>query len=694
MPPTLPSSPAESSEPIPFPGASAGIEAGWLHEQSHLSLIIDSAPNGIILVDSDGAIELVNKQVEKMFGYHRSELLGKSVDLLLPERFREHHPDVRRGYHMRPSARAMGAGRDLFGRRSDGSEFPLEIGLNPIPTSAGTWVLGSVVDITERKLVEAKLRETVRLKSEFLANMSHEIRTPMNVIIGMSSLMLETELTSEQREFAEVISSGAESLLTIINDILDFSKIEAGKLEIHVQEFDLNATVEEAAGFLAEAAGRKGVEMTCRSGPEMPPVLGDAMRIRQVLVNILGNAVKFTEKGEINLTMTCEPAGASGMHARFEIQDTGIGMSAQTLERLFEAFSQGDGSHTRRYGGTGLGLAISKKLVDLMGGSIGGRSKLGEGSTFWFTIPLEIRAGEVYEQPALHTSLQGCRALVIDDNPNNRSILAAQLGNWSMEVTTASDAVDGLALLRAAHADHQPYDVILLDFKMPGINGLDLARILRADPALASTPIFLLTSHVGRKTHAEAKQAGVDVQMTKPVQSRQLREALTGFLTAPRRVAAVAGVQGVTARGVAPGMGTAKDDRSPVRNSPVLLLVEDNAGNRQVVITQLKRMGYLCDVATNGVEALAAIRSKHYALVLMDLQMPAMDGLEATAAIRAYEDKEDDPIRIIAMTANAMVGDRERCLAAGMDDYLAKPFRPRELDVILRRWLAPSKEAT
>ena len=682
----LPPAPAELAGPALDPLLSQGIDAARLQEQRHLSLIIDSAPNGMILVDGSGVIELVNKQVEKMFGYGRSELLGKSVELLLPERYRERHPSLRGGYHREPNARAMGVGRDLFGRRKDGSEFALEIGLNPIPTTAGTWVLSSVVDITERKLVEAKMLETARLKSQFLANMSHEIRTPMNVIIGMSNVLLETMLSAEQREYSQMIANGAESLLTIVNDILDFSKIEAGKLEITSHEFDLNTAVEEAAGFLAESAGRKGIELTCQSGPAAPLTRGDGLRIRQILINILGNAVKFTERGEVNLTMTWEPMArepkdTAGLLARFEVRDSGIGMSTETLTGLFEPFSQGDGSLTRRYGGTGLGLAISKKLVDLMGGQIGARSEAGQGSTFWFTVPLEISADQESKQPALYSSLAGCRALVVDDSESNRKILAAQMGYWSLDVTTANGAAEGLALLRTGLAGNRPYDVILLDYKMPGINGLDMARILRADPALAATPIFLLTSYCGRKIYEEATQAGVDMQMTKPVRSHQLHDALGRLLTEPRK----APVSPTTSRTA----GT--EGHHPARKSGKVLLVEDNAGNRQVALTLLDRLGYACDVAVNGTEALAAVRSQNYKLVLMDLQMPNMDGIEATSAIREFEGNKRS-IRIIAMTANAMVGDRERCLAAGMDDYLAKPFRPRELDDMMNRWMDVEEE--
>ena len=377
--------------------ASEGMDFQRLQQPLPLSQIIlpqiiDFAPNGLILVNPTGAIELVNQQVEKMFGYTRQELLGKSVEVLLPERARTAHQGMRAAYYGHPGARELGAGRDLFGQRKDGAEFPVEIGLNPLATERGTWVLSSVVDITERKLAEEKIQESTRMKSAFLANMSHEIRTPMNVIMGMSNLMLDTELSADQRDYAEMIAAGAESLLRIINDILDFSKIEAGKLEVVSVDFDLSATVEEAAAFLAETAGRKKVELTCQTPPEALVFRGDPTRIRQMLINIIGNAIKFTSAGEVNVTASWEPlesAPQSAVLARFEVRDTGIGMGEKTRGSLFEPFSQGDGSQTRRHGGTGLGLAISKKLAELMGGRIGCESELGKGSRFWFEIPFK-----------------------------------------------------------------------------------------------------------------------------------------------------------------------------------------------------------------------------------------------------------------------------------------------------------------
>jgi len=630
-----------------------------LDELGHLSRIIDSAPNGMILVNADGFIQLVNRQVESMFGYQREELLGKSVDILLPERARAIHSGKRAGYRGDPAPRAM-AGRELLGQRKDGSDFPVEVGLNPMPTEAGTWVLSSVVDITQRKLAQAQIQESARLKSEFLANMSHEIRTPMNVIMGMSNLILETDLPTAQRNYAEMIASGAESLLTILNDILDFSKIEAGKLEIAEMEFDLTATVEDAAGFLAEAAGRKKLELTCEVLPQPPILRGDPMRIRQVLINIIGNAVKFTNHGEVNVTVRWEPEASL-----FEVRDTGIGMNEKTRTGLFQAFFQGDGSQTRQYGGTGLGLAISKKLVELMGGAIGVESEPGNGSTFRFMLPLKLAIGGATLAPAPPEDLHGCRALVIDDNATSRGILAAQLGPL-VEVTTARDASEGLALLRAAK-----HDVAIVDCGMPAIDGLQLVRLLRADRALSALPIVLLTSYGGYRSCDEARQLGIEHYLIKPVPCRQLRDALVRILTVPRRPA--------PADQIKPAL-------NPRSNHPRLLVVEDNAGNQCVVESLLSRLGYGCDTVENGQEAVRALQKQNYSLVFMDLQMPLMDGLEATVAIRQSEGSTRRT-RIVAMTANAMLGDRERCLAAGMDDYLSKPFRPHQLRDVLQRWL-------
>jgi len=670
--------PRLDADTVPHLSPAERIDVERLAQQSHVSLIIDSAPNGMILVNSSGTIELVNKQVERMFRYERSELLGKNVEILLPTPLQWNDAAMRSGYDVEPVSRVMGLGRDLFGRRKDQSEFPVEIGLNSIPTTAGPWLLRSVVDITERKRAEAKLQETTRLKSQFLANMSHEIRTPMNVIMGMSNLMLETELGPEQKGYAEMISNGAESLLTIINDILDFSKIESGKLEITEGEFDLTGAVEDATSFFAETATRKGIELVCHALPTPGNVLGDAGRIRQVFVNLIGNAVKFTEQGSVQVSMTWKDIGPGRMSARFEVRDSGIGMSEKTLQSLFEPFTQADGSVTRRHGGTGLGLAISKKLLDLMGGEIGAISALGVGTTAWFTLPLNQAAPGLTETAS--SSLAGYRVLVIGDSEASRRILESQLVDWGVTVTTSADALTATEVLLGSGDPNGRYDAILLDNNLDGTNGLDPIRMIRSDQQLAGIPVVLLTRDSGLKSYDEAHEVGVDVYLSKPIQSPRLHEVLERLLREPRNV-----------RETESRSPAFPDESGSLRSHSKLLLVEDNAGNRQVTVTMLSRLGYSCDVAVNGLEATRLARSAAYPLVLMDLQMPEMDGFTAADEIRK-SDREGHHTRVVAMTANAMVGDRERCLAAGMDDYLPKPFRLRELEHMVIKWLGKVEE--
>ncbi len=650
--------------------------------RDQLSLIIDSAPAGMVMVNQKGLINLVNKQAEQMFGYNRGELFGKPLEMLIPKGQRDHHPQLRESYFTSPTSRPMGKGRDLRAVRKDGSEFQVEIGLNPIPTSDGLWVLGSVIDITERKLAEQRMLETAQLKSEFLATMSHEIRTPMNVIVGMSHLLQETELNAEQRGFAEMISNGAQSLLTIINDILDFSKIESGKLEIVSEPFRLDREVGDAVKFLAEQASRKSLELTCEIAPELSlEVTGDFVRIRQVLINMVGNAIKFTERGEVNVTVTCAHREQDRMLARFEIQDTGIGMSPKTLATLFEPFSQGDGSYARKYGGTGLGLAISKKLVELLGGSVGVESEFGQGSKFWFTVRLGIDHRHDQAEPwvASRMDLAGTRALVVDNSATNRTILTSQLSSWSVECAEAADGLQALALLRQARTAGDPYELVLLDHGMPGMTGLDLARIIRADRSISATMLVLLTSYSDRNIREESAQVGIDVYLSKPVLAHQLREALTRLLSRPRKEPP-------------PAEPVEKIRPRAASHADPVLVVEDNPGNREVAVRMLARHGLRSEVASNGNEAIRAVQKRHYPLVLMDLQMPEMDGFEATAQIR--KNQGDKHVPIVAMTANAMRGDREKCLASGMDDYIAKPIHPAELAEVIHRWLPPDPPAS
>ena len=647
----------------------------------------------------DGRILDANAAAIDAYGYSRKELLSLSIR------------DIRLDGSSNLTAEQMeqadreGILFETVHRRKDGATFPAEISSKGVTIEGERVVISVIRDITERKESEkrlmstnmeleaanAKARELAiqadnanRAKSEFLANMSHEIRTPMNGVIGMTGLLLDTELSPEQRQYAEIVRGSGESLLTLLNDILDFSKIETGRLEIAAIDFDLRSNLEDTAELLAVKAREKGLELTCLIEPSVPVMLrGDPGRLRQVLVNLGGNAIKFTNQGEVVIRASLEEETEQRARVRFSVRDTGIGIPPDKRDDLFSPFTQVDSSATRKYGGTGLGLAISRQLAELMGGSVGFTSEEGKGSTFWFTALFGKQPDLPSLEPSPLADLSGTRVLVVDDLESNRLLVATLLHGWGCVSAEVADGESALRELMDAALRGEPWNVALLDMHMPEMDGAELGRRIKETPEIRDTRLIMLTSFGERGDGTRFLDIGFAGYLTKPLRQSHLRECLS-LVIAGKRTEGIQEVSGLVTRHTLSEL-----HRGQVR----LLLAEDNPTNQIVALSILRKLGLRADVAANGREVLEALRRIPYDLVLMDCQMPEMDGFEATRRIREPgAEVINGGIPIIAMTAFAMKGDRERCLAAGMDDYLSKPVQPDELAQVLDRWLCGKRD--
>ena len=685
--------------------------------QRQLTDIIEFLPDATLAIDKEGHVIIWNKAIEKMTGIPAAEMIGKGDYAYTIPFYGEARPQL---MDLIFEDREEIAARYPHITR-EGNTLIAEVFCNALYSNMGAWVFAkasplydqsgnvigaieSIRDVTAHKQAEEALREAMDkaeklnayleqqtslaidlavqadmaniAKSEFLANMSHEIRTPMNGVIGMIGLLLDTELSEEQRRYAETVRNSGELLLRLINDILDFSKMEAGKMEMETLNFDLRALLDDFAAMLAMRAHDKGIEFICAAAPDVPTYLqGDPGRVRQILINLTGNSVKFTDKGEIAVRASLVSETDVEAVVRFSIKDTGIGIPTDKQTLMFQKFTQADASTTRQYGGTGLGLAISKQLAERMGGEIGFVSEEGHGSEFWFTVRLGKQA-ERERDVTPPAEIRGVHILIVDDNATNREVLTTQVKSWGVRAEETPDGPSALQALCLARDKGDPFQIAILDMQMPGMDGAELARLIKADETLKDTRLVLMSSLGQRGDAKRMEEIGFSAYLTKPARQSELFGCLSAVLTG-----------GTAARQVTP-IVTRHTIREMRRGAVRILLVEDNITNQQVALGILKKMGLRTGTVANGAEAVNALETLPYDLVLMDVQMPVMDGLEATRQIRDPKSMVlNHHIPIIAMTAHAMQGDRERCLEAGMNDYVTKPVDPQALAEALDKWL-------
>lgn len=682
-------------------------ERALRESEDKLNRVVSAAQDAIIILDPQGNVSLWNEAAVRIFGYPAEEAMGQNLHrLLAPARFQEDHAVGFAEFLHSGTGKAVGKVLELAALRKNGEEFPVELSLSSMQLKGEWYAIGILRDITERKRSQNVLIETNQrleqaisranemafqaeranmAKSEFLANMSHEIRTPMNGVIGMTGLLLDTDLSDEQRQYAELARASGKALLSVVNDILDFSKIEARKLDLEILDFNLLTILEDTAELLALKAHEKGLEMVCLVEPQTPLHLrGDPGRLRQILVNMTGNAIKFTPSGSVTIQAGLELEHEGSAVIRFEVKDTGIGIPKDRLHALFSPFTQVDGSTTRKYGGTGLGLSISKQLVELMGGRIGVESEEGKGSTFWFTVAFEKQPEADQPSPEASPELHGMHILVADDHAANRRMVTALLRNWNCRCDEADDGKRALGMLRAAAADGDPYRAALIDLEMAERDADELGHWIKTPPRGCDTLLVMMTTLGGRTASGRLKAAGIDTYLAKPIRQGPLHEVL---------VLALEG-KGNADKATADRTAARHPGHQVQTHRARILLAEDNTTNQQVVLAMLKQLGYRADAVANGKEALETLQTIPYDLVLMDCHMPEMDGYETTRQIRdPLSNVPNHTLPVIAITARAMNGDREQCLQAGMNDYLVKPVDPKVLAEMLDKWLPDEVES-
>lgn len=675
---------------------------------ARMKSVLDTAYDGIITINERGFIESFNPAAERIFGYGAQEVLGKNINILMPEPDHSQHDQYLENYINTGEQKIIGIGREVDAKHKNGTVFPIELAISECNQKDTRLFVGTLKDISERRKSQERLQRYAdelaykgveleeakekadfanRMKSEFLANMSHEIRTPMNGIIGMTSMLMEADLSPLHRERLDIIRQSGEALLEIINDILDISKIEAGSLSLENINFNLYLAVLEIGELLQPRCREKHIELIVRYAPGTPEfVIGDPGRIRQILLNLLGNAIKFTERGHVMLNILSETDASQKTTFTFEVSDTGIGIPDDKLEFIFDKFSQADSATTRKFGGTGLGLAICRRLSRMMGGDVGVKSEIGKGSTFWLNIPLSIGAQETLPMPPSY-DLSKTSIIAVDDIEANRRVLAEYAQVAGMRCDVASTGSEALAKIKQSAAMGDPYHIALIDYQMPGMDGAELARCLKEDASLKDTLLILVTSTGIRGEAKDMKELGFCGYLVKPFYSNTLIGIVQMLLTAKASGTEIPFVTRHTVH-------QSQVIKQPVISLPTnfdarILVAEDNKVNQVMIQQMLASLGCTCDIAINGKEAIQKAAENRYDLIFMDCMMPELSGYEATAHIRQTEIGKLRTT-IVALTASALEGDREKCLSAGMDDYLTKPMKKQDLQRMLAKWLESS----